>query len=112
MQKEIQYNEPFYKIISNEELIAIQLYWLKDINLTNEQKKIYDVNNLYKQIFQKDIISDFSFDNISEKHNEFYKKIIYETVIDNKEVEMDFESNIDIKLMAKLIKVDFNKKNC
>ena len=51
IQKEIQHIKPYLTLITNQELIAIQVLWNRDLIFD------YTVSDLYKTVYGKDVIS-------------------------------------------------------
>jgi DNA sulfur modification protein DndC len=49
IQKEVQEERPHVVLITNQELIAIQVMWNRDLEFD------YTVGNIYKKIYNKDI---------------------------------------------------------
>lgn len=52
IQKEIQYTKPYLTLITNQELIAIQVLWNRDLIFD------YTVSDLYKTVYGKDVVSN------------------------------------------------------
>ncbi len=100
VQKEIQKERPYVTLINNQELIAIQVIWNRDMYFD------HTVGELYKSIYHKDI----STTNI-QTFNDTEKRIVKEVCIDEPEYYDLISNLIDLQQTKTLMITKYGLHN-
>lgn len=99
-QKEVQKVKPHLNLISNQELIAIQVLWNRDLEFD------FSVSNIYKEFYEKDFDRD-TFRSI----NSTERRIIAEECKDDHEVLDLIENLISIQETKSLLVTNYGMTN-
>lgn len=99
-QKEIQKVKPHLNLISNQELIAIQVLWNRDLEFN------FSVSELYKEFYEKDLDKD-TFRSI----NPTERRIISEECKDDPEILDLIENLISIQETKSLLVTNYGMTN-